>query len=320
METLDNQDLTLLLAYKHVKSCRMKQLQNQMFKLGVSAGIDLESVDCNICVEEVVQTTRSNEEKSVTQTVELQTKNLVYSYLRRNGYFDVAEEFAMNCNLNLNTVNLSTDLETIFQFKGMQLISQNDGKKKRKTRTLRGLVAGVDFIDTEQVKFTNTNSQGGAIIMTYKGIQYCFNSYSRNNQVSHWQCRRRNKLKCNGWIHLCNKTTTVIKEIPHNDKDHSERLKVSTMGTDDTTIKYSKTRMKNPVLHFRGYEYLKAGRNPPDGRVRWQCRYVNQKKCPGNLYTKAGFIDGQVREHSHLPTDLPPVEKPKSDRMISNLF
>ena len=131
METLDNQDLTLLLAYKHVKSCGMKQLQNQMFKLGVSAGIDLESVDCNICVEEVVQTTRSNEEKSVTQTVELQTKTLVYSYLRRQGYFDVADKLAMNCNLNQSTVNLSTDLETIFQSKGMHLISQNDRKKKK---------------------------------------------------------------------------------------------------------------------------------------------------------------------------------------------
>ena len=172
METLDNQDLTLLLAYKHVKSCGMKQLQNQMFKLGVSAGIDLESVDCNICVEEVVQASRRNEEKSVTQTVELQTKTLVYSYLRRQGYFDVADKFAMNCNLNQGTVNLSTDLETIFQSKGMHLIPQTDGKKKRKTRTPRRLIAGVDFIDTDQVKFTNANSLGGAIIMNYKGKQY----------------------------------------------------------------------------------------------------------------------------------------------------
>ena len=60
---------------------------------------------------------------------------------------------------------------------------------------------------------------------------------------------------------------------PHNDKDHSERLKASTMGADDTSIKYSKTVKKTPVLHFRGYEYtkyLRAGRltSTPDGRVK----------------------------------------------------
>jgi len=319
MENLDNQDLTLLLAYKHVKSCGMKQLQNQMFKLGVSAGIDLESVDCNICVEEVVQATRSNEEKSVTQTAELQTKNFVYSYLRRNGYLDVAEEFAMNCNLNPNTVNLSTNLETIFQCKGMHLIPQNDGKRKRKNRPQRRLVAGVDFIDTDQVKFTNGNSRGGAIIMTYKGIQYSFLLYIRKKEVSYWQCRKKNTLKCRGYIHLCNKTTTVIKEVAHNDKDHSERLKASTMGTDDTSIKYSKTQRKNPVLHFQGYEYVKH-RVTVDGRVKWRCRDCIKKKCKGYVYTKNGQIDGQVQEHNHLPSDLPPVEKPKSDRMISSLF
>ena len=118
---------------------------------------------------------------------------------------------------------------------------------------------------------------------------------------------------------MCNKTTTVIKEVPHNDKDHSERLIVSTMGTDDTSIKYSKTIQKTPVLHFRGYEYLKA-RVTKDGRVRWQCRYQPKKKCRGFVYLKNGQIDGQASEHNHLPSDLPPVEKPQSDRMISSLF
>ena len=118
---------------------------------------------------------------------------------------------------------------------------------------------------------------------------------------------------------MCNKTSTVIKEVPHNDQDHSERLKVSTTGTDDTSIKYSKTSRKNPVLHFQGYEYTKE-RVTIDGRVRWQCRDHKKKKCRGFVLTKDGQIDGQAREHSHLATDLPPVEKPKSDRMLSSLF
>ena len=155
--------------------------------------------------------------------------------------------------------------------------------------------------------------------MTYKGKQYSFVKKSRNEQVSYWHCRRLRKLKCHGLLHLCNKTFTVIKEVPHNDKDHSERLKVSTMGTDDTSIKYSRTSKKNPVLHFQGYEYVRK-KVTPDGRQCWRCRCQKQKICGGYVYTKNGQIDGQASEHSHLPTDLPPVEKPKSDRMLSSLF
>ena len=279
----------------------------------------MDDVSCDLCLEEVMKANVNIDRKSDTQDTDQHTKELVYSYLRRNGYFDVAEEFAMNCNLNQNTVNLSTDLETIFQSKGMHLIPQTGGKRKRKTPTRRRLVAGVDFIDTDQVKFTNANSRGGSTIMTYKGKQYNFNGYNRNHQVSNWRCRRQRKLKCHGFIQMCNKTTRVIKEVPHNDKDHSERLKASTMGTDDTSIKYSKTQRKTPVLHFRGYEYVKHIVTV-DGRVKWRCRDCVKKKFKGYVYTKNGQIDGQVQEHNHLPSDLPPVEKPKSDRMISSLF
>ena len=320
---LDTQDLTLFLIYQHVKHLQMKQLGNQIYKLGVSVGLDLEDVNCDLQLEEVIGANRNIErkrQKRKSQDSEQHTKELVYSYLKRNGYLDVAEEFAITCNLKQTIVNLSIDLEAIFQSEGMHLIPKTDQSKKRETRKRRVFIAGVDFIDTDLVKFTNANSVGGIIIMTYKGIQYSFKHFLRNQQVSFWHCRRHNKLNCNGNIHLCNKTTTVIKEVPHNDKDHSQRLKASTMGTDDTSIKYSKTIRKSPVLHFQGYEYVKAGRVTLDGRVVWRCRYQKQKKCIGFLVTKNGQIDGQVQEHSHLPTDLPPVDKPKSDRMISSLF
>jgi len=324
METLDTQDLTLLLAYQHVKSRRMKQLQNQIYKLGVSAGIDLESVDCDISVEEVIEANnkaagKNREENGVTQTVELQTKNLVYSYLKRNGYLDVAEEFKIIFNLQQNIVNLSTDLETIFQSKGIHLIPETDGKRKIRTWTRRGLTAGIDFCDTDLIKFSNANSRGGGIVMTYKDMQYSFHSFKENDE-SLWQCRRQSRLQCKGRVYYSSKESCVIKEFPHNDKDHtSERLIPSTMGTDDTTMRYSKTRRKNTVLHYRGYEYTQQ-RKSVDGKIRWQCRDHGKKKCNGWLYTKNGHIDGQVNEHCHLPQDLPPVEKPKSGRMISSLF
>jgi len=318
MGMLDTQDLTLFLTYQYVKDLKMKQLGNQIYNLGVSAGLDLENVDCDLQLEEVIGVNRNIERKSDCQDSEQHTKKLVYSYLRRNGY-DVAEEFATTCNLKQTTVNLSIDLEAIFQSKGMHLIPKTDKTKKRKPQKRNGFIAGVDFIDSDLVKFTNANSKGGSIVMTYKGYQYSFKSFSTNQKVSYWQCRRHGTLKCHGLIHLCKKTTSVIKEIAHNDKDHTERLIASTMGTVDTSIRYSKTRVKTPVLHFQGYEYVKD-RVSSDGRVRWKCRYLKQKKCKGYLLTKNGQIDGQVQEHSHLPTDLPPVDKPKSDRMISSLF
>merc|ERR1719259_950158 len=116
--------------------------------------------------------------------------------------------------------------------------------------------------------------------MTYNGLQYCLNRNLKGDNVSTWLCRRGRTLKCHGYIYLCNKTTRVIKEVPHNDKDHSERLKASTMGTDDTSIRYSKSKVKTTVLHFCGYQYLMQ-RCCIDGKIRWQCRYVRQKRCKG---------------------------------------
>ena len=319
MEALDEHDLSLFLAYQHVTSLGMKQMGNQIYKLGVSAGIDLKSVACNLHVEEVVEVYRNSQKKSVTQIDELQTKNLVYSYLRRNNYHDVAEGFAVYCNLNQNVVNLSTDLETIFQSKGVHLIPQTDGKKKRRTWTRKGLTAGIDFCDTDSVKFSNANSNGGGIIMTYKGMQYSFQRYFKVKDVSCWTCRRKFKSKCRGQVFFSSKRSCVIKEVTHNDKDHTDRLIPSTMGTNDTSIRYSKTKRKTPVMHYCGYEYT-IHRRSVDGKIRWQCREHMKKKCKGWVYTKNGHIDGQVREHNHLPPDLPPVDKPEGDRMISSLF
>ena len=55
METLNTQDQTLFLAYRHVMEAGMKQLGNQIYKLGVSAGLDLKSANCDIRVEEVIE-------------------------------------------------------------------------------------------------------------------------------------------------------------------------------------------------------------------------------------------------------------------------
>ena len=61
MGMLDNQDLTLFLTYQYVKDLKMKQLGNQIYNLGVSAGLDLENVDCDLQLEEVIGVNRNIE-------------------------------------------------------------------------------------------------------------------------------------------------------------------------------------------------------------------------------------------------------------------
>ena len=119
------------------------------------------TVDYSISVEEVIQANKDFQEKSVTQTNDQKTTTLVYDYLQRKGYLDVAEELATHCNVKQHTVKLSTNLETIFQSKGMHLIPQNDGKGKRKTRARKGLT---EEVGADQVK--ETQPQGKSFAYT----------------------------------------------------------------------------------------------------------------------------------------------------------
>ena len=112
MEQLDAQDLTLFLAYQHVKSLGMKNLTAQIFNLGVKVGLDLESVDCQTNVKDVVQNYSTFERKSENQTIDEFIHQLVYSYLNREDYTGVAEEFAKICRIQ-TCVTLANNLETI---------------------------------------------------------------------------------------------------------------------------------------------------------------------------------------------------------------
>ena len=161
--------------------------------------------------------------------------------------------------------------------------------------------------------------------MTYKGEQYRLqhmitrdSQYVPNQQLVLFQARRHNtEYACYGYFNLIFKTTKAIQEVPSNDKEHSERLEeVSTKGANDSPIEYSKSQKNTTVLHYCGYEYLQKTA-ATDGRVRWGCRYQQQKKCKGFLITLNGQINGAVTEHSHPPIDL---DKIKSDRKISRLF
>ena len=55
MTELDTQDMSLYLVYDHVRSRGMKQLSQQLYKLGVSAGIDLTEVRCPFKLKELFE-------------------------------------------------------------------------------------------------------------------------------------------------------------------------------------------------------------------------------------------------------------------------
>jgi len=300
----EENEITLYSKSVKVRTCRR---QNLIAK----------SVDCQTSVQDVANKYKSFERKSENQTIDEYTHQLVYSYLNREDYTEVAEELAKIYRVQ-KSVTLADNLETIFQLEK----SYKERATKVKSYGLtgrRGMIAGVDFVDTDEVKFSNFNSKGGAIILTYKGKQYTFLKILKNG-VLFWRCRRHSKLKCHGFIHFCKNSSMVLKENPHNEKDHSEQFSI---GTGETAVTYSKSRQKEPVLHYQGYEYLRhkgKGSVSVDGRVNWRCRQINQMKCKGNLWMRNGQVDGQVREHSHLPPDQAPVDKPKSDRMLSSLF
>ena len=77
MEPLDAEDLTLHLAFQHVKSLGLKELRNQIFKFGLTVGLNLESVHCQTTVKDVVHTYKNIKTESETQTINEYTNQLV---------------------------------------------------------------------------------------------------------------------------------------------------------------------------------------------------------------------------------------------------
>jgi len=174
--------------------------------------------------------------------------------------------------------------------------------------------------DTKEVKFSTSNTRGAGVILTYKDFQYSKVAKIMDG-ATFWLCRFNKNLKCLGYVHF--KDGKVTKSKGHNHEPSVGkirfRLDISTMGTSDTTIRYSKSRAKRDVLHFCGYEYLNRC-NTIDGRIRWICRQHIQKNCKGFVYTRNGQIDGVVREHSHLPINDQPAEKKDENKMLSSLL
>merc|ERR1712136_48389 len=126
-----------------------------------------------------------------------------------------------------------------------------------------------NFKDTDEVTFSKENFRYSTVIMTYKGYQHCLISFKTSkNGTQYWRCRYWNRFKCNARVSFLN--GKVVKSTLHNHAPHLEKIPLSTMGTSDTIVRYSLTRQKRLVLHYRGYEYTK--KKEMNGRVQWYCR------------------------------------------------
>jgi len=325
----DHNDTTLFLVYQHIKESGMKKIAKRLYNLALEAGLDLVDIEatCDTSLKSVIHNycqfvhlpTKEQNQHETTSEVLMTTEKLVLRYLIRNSHLEVAQTFALKTGLKMDQT-MNSDLESSWEdFIRNVTLSKSmddlDGPHLKK-RLNNGSIPA-EFQDTDEVKFSTANTRGAGLVLSYKDFQYTKISAKLKNGVSFWLCRFNRKFKCKGYLHFKDGNVTTFKE--HNHHPLFGKMEISTMGTSDTTVNYSKTRRKCDVLHFRGYEYVKQCRTV-DGRVSWLCRQRKPKKCKGFVYTRNGQIDGYVREHSHLPINIQPAEKPDENKMVSPLF
>ena len=91
---VDAHEMTLLLVYQHAKGKGMTQLCKRLHELGVSAGVDVTDMNCNIGLEEIVETCHSAE-KTSRPTDPLLNKFVVPSRFDAMGYAGVTLSVAL---------------------------------------------------------------------------------------------------------------------------------------------------------------------------------------------------------------------------------
>jgi len=259
------------------------------------------------------------------------TAQLVHQYLKAGGYDDCAEELAEVLGLDDVSQDLKgLTLEQICSAYQMAspLIVKNDISSN--SNVPGEATTELDLSKSPNPELTITNSHRGGFILHYKDHEYSVPRY-RSGGKTHWRCRFYDHPKCK----KCPGTVTVhwLSGQIINVKEHSHtpgiaKLAESSMGTEDTTVRYSTSKRKAPVLHYRGYAYLRNSKDPRHGNsVKWVCRETfkkptdkTQKRCAGFLFTNQGQVVGMVREHNHLPVDVKPKVTEEEHRMLSPLF
>jgi len=86
----------------------MKQLGQQLSKLGVSAGLDLSDMSCEFDVKEVMEAFKTKKSDAILA-------GLVCDYLRKSGQPKLARKLARKKNCLGNSSKVNWDLEAIFR-------------------------------------------------------------------------------------------------------------------------------------------------------------------------------------------------------------
>jgi len=239
---------------------------------------------------------------------------LVYNFLKAGGHDDTAEKLAEILNLDLKQDLQALTLEHVCH------AFQKDSSVTEKA------VPGMDLSTPANPEFKITKSTRGAHILHYKGHEYFNPKSSALCARIYWRCRFYQNPKCKncpGKMTVNWATGEIVSYKEHSHAPGVAKLEESSMGTDDSTVRYSLSKKKSPVLHYRGYAYLRSSKQPVKSTsVRWQCRLKSLKRCPcpGFLFLGQGQVVEMVREHNHLPPDVKPHATEEGNRMLSPMF
>jgi len=256
---------------------------------------------------------------------------LVHQYLVKTGRGDIAAKLAATVGFrpNDNAAELD-DLEKIVaEYLPAAKVGLDCETKPRRC----GWYEELSKTMSQNAEFTLIKGQYGGAVLQYKDYDHNFQRMKKG-EVADFMCAYRHSSckGCQGAVVVNWKTGKVLTFKNHSHASSIGKMAVSSMGTDDHDIKYSRSLRGAQVLHYRGYEYLTQRwtkgyggnkvRQPlsDDGRQRWACRQQVKMKCQGHLFTRNGQLVGDVKEHTHLPVDTNPRVKAEANKMVTPLF
>jgi len=259
------------------------------------------------------------------------TAQLVHQYLKAGGYQDCAEKLALILDLD----DVSQDLKGLtleqicsaYQMASPVIVKNEISSSSNVTK--KAVSDDINLTTSPNPELTISKSNRGGFVIQYKDHEYS-NPRNRSGGKIYWSCRSHNHPKCKNCpgsitVHWASGQISSVKE--HSHTPGIAKLEESSMGTEDTTVRYSLSKKKTPVLHYQGYAYLKHSQQPVNSpAVRWVCRETfkkptdkTQKRCAGFIHTNQGEVV-RTREHNHLPPDVKPKVTEEENRMLSPLF
>jgi len=152
-----------------------------------------------------VPTKNQNQHESLPEDL-MTTEKLVLHYLIRNSHLEVAQKFAMKTSLKMDQ-EIDKDMATVYEdfkdfLREMSTTKFENTTDRLLTDRLNNLSTPSQFKDTDELKFSRSNTKGGGVILNHKEFQYSKSGAKMGNGTTYWQCRFQRKLKCCRYLHL----------------------------------------------------------------------------------------------------------------------